>query len=66
MNNPNATPHLLPWGEDYVVSSTLINNAHRVISKEGAITADEHRDLQNIFALIGSSSWSVAELGDIS
>lgn len=38
---------------DYIgVPTNVLNNMWRIINKETAITADEHRDLQNLMALL--------------
>lgn len=45
-------PPFFPEATEITVPSALLNNAWRIVAQETAITSEQHRDLQNIFALL--------------
>lgn len=55
-NPPSVKSKSLPRpifqpNDDYVVPTNVLNNMWRIIGQETAITADQHRDLQNLMNL---------------
>jgi hypothetical protein len=46
----------LPSNTDVVVSANVINNMARIIYQDGAITANQHRDLENLISLLISGA----------
>lgn len=44
--------HLLQPNDDFVCPTNIINNMWRIIGQETPITANQHRDLQNLMALL--------------
>jgi hypothetical protein len=41
-----------PLGEDVVVPSALLNGIAKIVYQTTAITADQHRDLENLMSLV--------------